>query len=324
MDEYIKNINDKIYQNKQLNIEAFVAFYGENKRKFIEYKINNMIFIPFVNNGKSVKNDDKTIEKLFNEYYENVLNILSASNARNIIDTLDKKTVQKLYLGDTQVVSLFSLAFSKRSYDTLKEPSDYPEYIEHYITLRMKFFNFLGFNVSKQDCINIPDHLKKYILDADTMAQLDYSRFMFTIKAHGNVSSNEISRVSDIINKHGIISPDLYEIFLTRSFSGEFVPIFINGDNDINKHSLIYLSIPIDYDFSTFDETLIHEINHAIENYVFNISSSNLSTISGFSTINKNYGTTYNVINRYLNEIINDLIAQDITKIMHDGGKYVL
>ena len=86
-------------------------------------------------------------------------------------------------------------------------------------------------------------------------------------------------------------------------------------NNDYVIHSIV--NINFDYPNEHLDKYIIHELNHAYEAYLTNDSP--FSIFSGWDELSSNSNRKY----RYFNEIINDLIANEITEKLHQKDIYM-
>ena len=139
------------------------------------------------------------------------------------------------------------------------------------------------------------------------------------------------------------LSKPLLERVTSQTIFGEeeFADVLINGttcittnysregDTFIERPTLFF---PSTSDTNAFDCRLIHECNHAYEMQFVSFDGDNLKTIVGWDECNYRLSveTEANMEERnkrhyeMLNEIINELIAQDICTIMHNNGTYIM
>lgn len=123
--------------------------------------------------------------------------------------------------------------------------------------------------------------------------------------------------------------------------SNEFLDIIINGltcittnyervgDQLVEKPLLFF---PGSTSVDAFDCRLVHECNHAYEMRMMNFDGDNIRTLVGWdfcdsslsvegeASLEKRDKRSFELFN----EIINELIAQDITKLMHENGTYII
>jgi hypothetical protein len=107
---------------------------------------------------------------------------------------------------------------------------------------------------------------------------------------------------------------------------------YVREDNDINQKKILYFSA--DNSIDEFDCKLVHELNHLYEVEMQKVNGDNAISLVGWDIFVENINDVdeqydeegFRVRRNYemLNEIINELIAQDICKSMHDKGIYIM
>ena len=105
-------------------------------------------------------------------------------------------------------------------------------------------------------------------------------------------------------------------------------PNVIKIGDSYKRYSL--LLFPLFYYDDNFDHFLIHEFNHLFETRLINADSGGCKFMIGWDILQTNYNSFDNLDDVFrmrkfelFNEIINDLIAQDITNLMHEMGVFL-
>ena len=126
--------------------------------------------------------------------------------------------------------------------------------------------------------------------------------------------------VNERINEYNFLLPiDLNEVYNNHMTS--FCPNCIKVEGELVEKNLLFFYG--DRDLSLFDCTLIHECNHLYESSV-EPDEEFIKVTSGWDSVSSR--NEANPIRPYLelNEMINDYIAEDITKVIHEKGIYLL
>ena len=104
------------------------------------------------------------------------------------------------------------------------------------------------------------------------------------------------------------------------------MPNSIIVDNDVKLFPLVNINVS---DNNYLDHYIVHELNHLCETSIISKNGKN-QYISGWdieesSNLNQNTNDDFNTIRKYelFNEVINELIAQDISKIMINNNMFV-
>lgn len=294
--EYIRRIK----QNKDLLVEAFTLYYGEKYYKYIKEKIDNIIFFWY-------------IPPKINEIYNYVLDQLILNRidlTKEIIKSLGGNEDLK-FMGNFSDFRWTIKGFVLDGYVT--------DVIGHrdYLPILKSLFGDKGF----------------LDLDYEEMPiyQSPYANQGKIEKLALKLKKEEIYRILPALKDYclGLNKKDTIKL---ENVLGTTNPKYLFNEENIRLNRVIQMSIDDSYAFQLFyslktnmvgfpilfmeDKEFIHEINHAVKNILFtDIQSDMVASKSGLSiTINERRKSTY------LEEIINDLEALDITNIFHSLG----
>lgn len=105
-------------------------------------------------------------------------------------------------------------------------------------------------------------------------------------------------------------------------------PNIINGPNGIELFPLVFVIPELEGKYT--DHKIVHELNHVIELSLTDIGENTYDVICGWDTISSTYNEIQletDTINKaekrpyeLINEIINEIIAQEISELMHNKG----
>lgn len=196
---------------------------------------------------------------------------------------------------------------------------------------RIKFFKNMGIDLG-DNYLDYENNLecqkilpKQEIIEELVNKKEEYSKLWM----------NEVySLTSDYIDNRKIIdSADLYDKndgFNEEVYANQVTCILTNAkanNGELTAYPILCFNVLSDIEY--LDQRLIHELNHVYEFDLDCINSDNLQYHCGFDIINEPLNNESNVSvhnkRKYelLNEIINELISQQITTIMHENGCYI-
>ena len=324
-------------------IDAFTEYYGKENKPLIENKFQNMLLICSLSPETKERclkenniNDKEKYQKHFEyinkchqlkklihkKYMDKLVDHFKSLFPKEELETYYQKgkITGKMYLylaTRLEIMPAISL-FSKENDEILKTSSSKSHQKNAIIASRIDFFKNQNIDLkddyysymNHQDCLNfIPS---KDIIDEI----LDYKEEMEILMYH-----EYYENLPEYIQNKKLIDK---ENFLNKNI---FKPINLTYDNPyvtpnlklINKKLVPYPLVNIVFNnYNEYiDKYIIHELNHA---YEANLIGSNVS--SGWDIFYDENGKL-NRKYKYLNEIINDLIADDITNMLHQKGIYM-
>ena len=300
-----------------------------------EYNRTLKPYDDYLNKLKEISNTIKV--RCSRAYLECIKDLLSEKD-RNILDGktsyVSRYDMDSMYIyqsgGDTAFGKSLIESFSLESDEQLKDEKTTEWIINSIKSDRVQYFKKLGIDNGDnyEDYINdprcialIPDKatVNRIIETKKQYEQICNNSIMFSLPHHKDIF-DEI-RDKQLLLNNGI----------TDNFANEIMCI---SDNYAKEDDNIILRPILFFNGSTgediFDCSLIHEMNHLYELCIKEINGDYVTDICGWDIIesstsvyNKNPNDTPSGTKRkyeMFNEIINELIAQDICKSMHDMG----
>lgn len=229
--------------------------------------------------------------------------------------------------------------FSKENEDKMSNPEE-GIYIKKY---RIKYFNNLGIDLGKnyEDYLNNPE-VQRLWPNQELIETIEKARaetYELTIKDFF-LTMPMYQENKDTLENTGFTAkketPFLFQTYLKNQW--HISPNYImNSNQNVTKeedcfslHPIIVFSAAADN--GCFDKNIIHELNHLVEERIKNIIKTivnntinlNVTTETGFNCKQEEYieelkKTKYELFN----ETINEIIADEITKLMHDKGIFL-
>lgn len=333
--EYLKN--GKLDFIKKLNIAI-----EEAKLDYDKYVNENLKETLELNEGfekkfKKIKQDGyiNLIEK-----YKNLLNeqdqtkFESKKNA-TYFSSYDIPGIEIIFGGSLQTNSCLDY-FDDESEKRL-EDKESSKYLKDTIkNNRIKYFKYKGFDLG--------DNYDDYINNKDVQQILPSKEFIKEIKNEKDKILNDINikyyssiplyqetmkKIDDLnlLDKDISFNPEAYTTKLTC-----LNPNIIKTENGYDLYSLMLIYSGVsEYD----DVRIIHEFNHLFELSLLNVGEQKYQMITGWDIIDSNINNSLQEIDtvnqdknkreyELFSEIINELIAQEITEKMHSNDIYLL
>ena len=328
-------------------IDAFTEYYGKENKPLIENKFQNMLLICSLSPETKERclkenniNDKEKYQKHFEyinkchqlkklihkKYMDKLVDHFKSLFPKEELETYYQKgnLTGKMYLylaTRLEIMPAISL-FSKENDEILKTSSSKSHQKNAIITGRIDFFKSQNIDLkddyysymNHQNCLNlIPS---KDIIDEI----LDYKEEMEILMYH-----EYYENLPEYIQNKKLIDK---ENFLNKNI---FKPINLTYDNPyvtpnlklINKKLVPYPLVNIVFNnYNEYiDKYIIHELNHVYELTL----NDNLDYVIGWDSFkdpiisNKETKRPY----RLFNEIINDLLAEEITALLHKNNIYM-
>ena len=319
VDLYKKGIDEyKEFMSK------FSMYEGEDKEK-LKQEINNKYYLELIK---------ENIDLLPENRKDAIIRYINGEDKRYIFSDLDR-FIFGYSLGGTKDIE----AFSSESEDRIND-DDSPAWAkDSIISDRIKYFRLMGINLgddykaylNNEDVKKIwPDasRIDKYIESEDKIdkrAKIDF---------FDNLDENKKIR-KEIDNLNLLDKEDSFNAAIYKSDCVAFVnPNLTMGENGFDLRSLLVVNIG-NISENDIDHTICHELNHLFELYLLDVEDNNYSCTCGWDITNdkinqevkSNDESIFNKKDKrsyeLFNEIINELIAQDISKIMIDNDRCV-
>ena len=342
---YLIDVNhaDDLLNDSRLNtVKMFTKYYPDlsisnidnlvRKGKLLPFKDINLSFTdleskisqidsylePYVNYYEK----NKKAEKEISDRYKRVL-------ALTFKDYFPKDYLSK-YIGDDNLIlghirkPFMDGVFGKKASKTLEDDYSLTYEKNDIKNKRIRYFNMLG--------INLGSNYEDYLQDERVVKLLNgMKEFLYTKKNLAVIADNDFYNQVGSYTKNkkeydslGLVCKNVYNI--STLMNGH---TYIEGNIKVEDGKVVeYPLVNINFDSpdSGIDERIIHELNHVYELSFTGIDKDKVSFISGWDkgvTYIEDNTTLYepSKINHdtrgleLLNEIINELIAQDIASI---------
>ena len=275
-------------------------------------------------------------EKYLSQFIFKNLDILSWENRTKVIDYLKNNTGDykvKNYIDNIFGMTLNAVigieSFSSESEKMLNDSSTEEWKISRIKRNRVSFFNsngiHLGFNYedyldneevkkiwpSTERIDELLKHRKIYKELCDKDLYDNTERYQETIKEIDDLDLLDKSiRVDKIIYEQGgtFVLPNAKKV---NGSYDEFSILAINFNNIMSNH---------------IDHNIVHELNHLLEVHINSVVGNTYDGVCGWDVFSEEDNDDYEDTKRsyeLFNEIINELIAQEISAIMHRDNTYV-
>ncbi len=235
------------------------------------------------------------------------------------------------YLGGNIESTPLLDAFSTKSNQILVDGEDWRK--QSILRDRVYFFQSLGFDLGNNydDYINNPE-IQKLIPNQSLVEDiLQYRmKLLEAFEKEFYETNSEFLRNTEIINRHQFMLKNNGYNHLAYDFKGAFVQpnaVMERGRPVVFPLILINLTYAL-YD-GYIDTKLIHELNHVFELSLQSMDDKQIDFTCGWDIISCEKSKIENNPNEekreyeLFNEIINEMIAQEITSLMHQEGIYL-
>ena len=234
------------------------------------------------------------------------------------------------YLGGSVELTPLLEAFSSKSNELIAN-NDWRK--RSIMNDRMAFFKCLGFNLGDnyEDYINNPE-VQKIIPDVRLVEESLDRRMELLDEFLEELyeTSIEYQRNMEIISKHQLMLEDTGYSYLSYEFDGAYVqPNIVMENGRPVPFALMLLNMKASQYNKYLDVKIIHELNHVFELCLQEVDSSKALFTCGWDIIHcevKEIEEEKDDKRRdyeLFNEIVNEMIAQEITTLMHQEGVYI-
>lgn len=345
---FLKNINpsvtlenmDKLIEGGAFaDIDRMIPVYKEIIEKYSKDigKIND--FILEDENNKKLKNNlqSKYWMQLLNEFSflfnnEKVLEVKQELEKYGYVVLNNQKDIES-YIGSSLFSTLLISSFSEESETILDEGKQWQK--ESIIRDRIKFFKNMG--------IDLGDNYEAYINNTECQKIIPPQNIVRRIESRKKElndimlsqyykSTKEYQSHRARIDQHKLLNKD--DSFNANSYFNKstFVsPNIIIKDGEYSLLPLMCINMNIQ---EYLDVTTIHELNHVFELNLVGVNGPHCDFSCGWDILEGDIETYADDIENLdkreekrkyelFNEIINEIIAQDITTILHNSGNYI-
>ena len=331
----VTDIDTFIETNDLTQLNKIYDIYQDTLNEYNNFKKEIKPYIDYLDECKKIKKDLK--RKYTLELVEQFQKYFSDEDIQNFKEKgyLNGKIL--LYLGYTLETPSMIEAFSKESQKIIDDPKSKFWQITSIINDRIKFFKEMGLDLGEkyqnyQDnpkCQNIipAQDLIKNIRDAKEELEMRmYNEYFTSISEYRN-TRNKIDSLNLCLKDDGYNAS-------TFMYAGTYVTPNIKMEND---NFILFPLVNINFDNVNVDDfmdkRIIHELNHVYELELINVNKAGADYTCGwekFHEIGTQEDELYplyedNTKRKYelFNEIINELIAQEITEKLHSKGIYM-
>ena len=304
--EYDKYVNDNYLQVLSI-IDKMNQIKSTYKTKF---------YLELINEFKELLNEEDFLK--FQEYQDKKLGSLYS------IDGI------KVMFGD-YLTDESALVFFSEKYNVLLNDNKTSNYRKEEIKKqRINYFKYMGYNLG--------DDYNNYIQDSQILEIWPSSDLVSNLISKKEYYQKKVEEeyynsypiyqeIRDKINKLGLLDIDSFnkDAYLNNLTSVNPNVVMKNGKYYLYSLILIYEDMPKDA-----DKKIIHELNHLFELFLLSVDDNKYQMITGWDYINGSFKDSSmkdsNENKRdyeLFSEIINELIAQEITEMMHNQGIYI-
>ena len=285
----------------------------------------------------------KIHDKYFLDFVTEFKDVLSMGDQKTL-SSLDKDDLDFYYvfgIGNVLPESLngsLNIEYFRKEYeDKLADPKT-PQFIKDVIIdSRIKFFNDIDIDLGTEyeDYVNDPfvkekwpseeliDRIKESFLKHKEQYEEEIFKYYLNYEDYKKLL--EEANTIGLLNKGALYSP---AFFLQNSFKACVMPNVVRDGDGYRLFSQVSIDLS-SLDF--LDETIIHELNHVFESSLISCDGESYTSGCGWEiieeTISQDIITSFAdpAYGKYtaFNEIINELISQQITHLMHEKGIYL-
>ena len=300
--------------------EKYKEFYSQIKElSDLSHKLSNEYYRMFVTeNFDLVPEDEK----------EKTLDALKRNNFYKMSETT------KSYFGTTIIsnCSVPAYSFSSEAEEKLNSDTTTPYTKEKILRTRVKFFKQNGIDLGDDYNAYIEnEEVRKIIPSKERVDKLEKSFFDIKNKYNNHLytSLSVHKKLREEVDELGLLEKDdgLDATIHTRPTTC-VVPNFIDGPNGVELFPLVIVSP--DNDGRYTDHKIIHELNHIVELYVTDVNEKTFDAICGWDVLGGTFSNTRDDVNtitkrdlrpyELINEVVNEVIAQEISELMQSKG----
>lgn len=341
----IDNFDQLLTDSSFNKLNQMLNLYQKAKTEFLSYKSKFQKYYDIITEYESIQ------ERLNNNYYdlfvlENI-ELIPENDRQEIIQYIkNRNNKQRNFQLENKINIIFGVSlhilgsldsFSKEAEEELLDPNTGEWRRRSIQKKRIEYWQLCGIDLGN----NYEDYKNNKEAQArkpsvESLQKLDKSRNeiknKMTIALYESLSSfHELRKKVDsknFLDKDDFVNARLYllgETFISPNISlkngrVELSPLlFINLDDEINQG---------------IDHFIIHEINHLIELSLQKVTSDSYTTTCGWeefvTPLNRSISQEDDLLKAHeirpyelFNEIINEKIAQEISKQMHDNQIYI-
>ena len=329
----VEDIETFIKTSDLTELDKIYAIYQDIINEYNIFKKEIQPYIDYLNECKKIKKDLK--RKYTLELAEKFQNCFSDKEIQDFKEKGYLSSKMLLYLGYTLEIPSIIEAFSKESQKIIDDPKSISWQVTSILNDRINFFKEMGLDlgdeyqnyqnnhkcqkiIPSQDLIK---DIRSFKEDLEMRMYNDYFTSIFEYKKTRNkIDSLDLYLKDDGYNAGTFLYAGTYVTPNVKKENNSYIPfslVNINFDN-------------ID-DF--MDKRIIHELNHVYELELINVSNAGADYTCGWESFHESatpesdlyplYEDTKKREYELFSEIINEIIAQEITEKLHEKGIYI-
>lgn len=344
LEQLIPGINEDNFEELLNNeiIEELMSKKDEFEAAYEEFKIYIETLKPYYEEKERIDKNTKELEKkLYLEYVTENIDLFPEDKKEEVMNFVDGKT--KFFEGNIQKIVGYSINshsfiedFSEEADNKLKEndPKDWK--INTIKENRVKYFKIMGLDLGDdyeayanspeaQRLIPSKERIKKFI-DGKNGYINRYNNAYYTMPARHKKIVSEVEN-ADLANKDTEINARLYTWGNTC-----VMPNIIKTANGYKIFPILAVNFS-NFDSDVIDHYIVHELNHIMELSLGLVGEKEYEATCGWDTMTETMEEIKEQVNtleervirpyELFNEIINEMIAKEISQIMHDNGIYI-
>lgn len=330
------NIDELISLKKFIEIDNIIPLYNKIKQNYEKFILSTEEYKNYLNKCFELK------EKLQRKYLKQLISELKLKLPKEFYLEIEKEynkiinsnidLSEENFIYINPYLSQTSIELFNEKYNKILEQSD-KSYIEFIQTERILFFKKLGINLGDEYQNYSEINQLEFIPSNEVLDILTKTREKYYIEMKNEYyqSLPEYQNNRKIINKLELLDKDDgYDVFAYENESTMIVPNIKLINNQYTIYSLILIYLGNDGGY--LDQFIIHELNHAIETSLKNFDGKNYQMTCGWEIFtgkteespNLNYQVEETKREYELfNETINELISQDITRLLFQKNEYI-
>lgn len=342
---YLKNImgnQELTFDDPKINeyIEYAYSFKSAvEEAKNIYDNLLNEKYGYLIQYGKESDQNEKEVEASLDQEYINYIYQFLSDEDKKIVDSgsyirwYNMRSSQ--LFGDSSISYRYSSPvdyFTSKSDELLNDPNTPSYQIDNIKSSRMKYYKVMtGLDFKTYEEYIDKQEVKDIMPDSKICDEVVEMKDKFKIKEEELIIRKDpkSKEILDLIeSKNYLEQNDMLTDVMLNSYTC-LIPNYVKNGDNIELSPLVFISSNMET--SSFDCRLVHECNHLYESTLTNVEGSRINTVVGWDRISNDIAEVSEVEfsnndkRQYemFNEIINELIAQDITAIMHENGTYL-
>ena len=335
------NFNEKLQESKFLDLNQLVERYAGALDEFSLYMSKFQSYTDYVSDAENL--DYGLRDKYYAKFIQENLDLIPVDKRDGLEEFFENPSNSyKLnsYIKDVFGYSLFGdislFAFSKENEEMLHNKDARAWLVSETKNKRISYFkaNGIDFGDRYEDYLD-KEQVKAVWPSYERIEQLQNSHDEILNQYHNEYfdSLSENKKIRQEIEERNLLDKnDSFDAAIYEKHGTFLNPNVTLTSNGYDLSSL--LLVKGDYDSNFNDHDIVHELNHLFELFLDNVNDDHYSVIVGWDRLNeamaksKNVAETVHISDEkrpyeLFNEIMNELISQDICKMMHDDGVFV-